>query len=447
MNELRVRILKDGSIGNGPVVYWMQRDQRADDNWALIYAQEIALKTNNPLIVVFNLVDSFIGAGLRQYYFMIEGLKDVEQRLNCYNIPFVILIGNPKEEIPKYLKEVNASLLVADFNPLKIIRRWKKEVFDFINIPFRQVDAHNIVPLWIASDKQEFAAYTIRPKITKLLNEFLTDFPELIKTNVNWEYKKEINWDLLYSVIKVDKSVSIINSVIPGSRAAIKELNNFFNYKYDKYAELRNDPTKDYQSALSPYLHFGQISAQKVAYLSSLQDVNSESKKAFLEELIIRRELADNFCYYNTRYDSVDSFPDWAKKSLKEHEKDKREYLYVLEEFEHAHTKDRLWNAAQKEMLKNGKMHGYMRMYWAKKILEWTDTPEVAMETAIYLNDKYQLDGRDPNGYAGIAWSIGGVHDRPWFDREVFGKIRYMNYNGCAKKFDVETYINNSVKF
>ncbi len=441
MNELRVRILKDGSIGNGPIVYWMQRDQRADDNWALIYAQKIALETKNPLVVIFNLVDSYIGAGFRHYYFMIEGLKEVKERLDFFGIPFVILIGSPKEEIPKYLKEVKASALIADFNPLKITRRWKKEVFDLINIPFMQVDAHNVVPLWKVSDKQEFAAYTIRPKITKLLNDYLTDFPELIKTEGIDNYKRTIDWENLYSVIKTDKYVKIAESIKPGGKAAVALFNDFLNNKYAKYAELRNDPTLDYQSGLSPYLHFGQISAQKVAYLASLVNVNPESKKAFLEELIIRRELADNFCYYNTRYDSVEGFPDWAKKSLKEHEKDKREYLYVLEEFEHAHTKDKLWNAAQKEMIKTGKMHGYMRMYWAKKILEWTDNPEVAMEIAIYLNDKYQLDGRDPNGYTGIAWSIGGVHDRPWFERVVFGKIRYMNYNGCAKKFNVEKYI------
>lgn len=441
MNQRRVKILKEGNIGKGPIVYWMQRDQRADDNWALIYAQKIAMETNNPLIVIFNLVDSFIGAGLRQYYFMIEGLKEVKERLDYYGIPFVILIGSPKEEIPKYLKEVNAACLIADFNPLKITRRWKKEVFDYINIPFRQVDAHNIVPLWVASDKQEFAAYTIRPKILNNLEEFLTDFPELIKTEANNNFVKPIDWDLLYNSLKVDKSVQIVKSIKPGAKAAFATLSNFLNNKYEKYGELRNIPTEDYQSGLSPYLHFGQISAQKVAYLASLVETNNESKKAFLEELIVRRELADNFCYYNTRYDSVESFPDWAKKSLKEHEKDRREYLYVLEEFEHAKTKDRLWNAAQKEMVNTGKMHGYMRMYWAKKILEWTDNPEVAMEIAIYLNDKYELDGRDPNGYTGIAWSIGGVHDRPWFEREVFGKIRYMNYNGCAKKFDVEKYI------
>jgi deoxyribodipyrimidine photo-lyase len=194
-------------------------------------------------------------------------------------------------------------------------------------------------------------------------------------------------------------------------------------------------------SNLSPYLHFGQISAQRIALETYKRKHNIETKDAFLEELIVRRELSDNFCFYNKNYDSFDGFPEWAKKTLNEHRKDKREFTYNLEQFEKAKTHDDLWNAAQIEMVKTGKMHGYMRMYWAKKILEWTETPEEALEFSIYLNDKYELDGRDPNGYTGCAWSIGGVHDRAWTERPVFGKIRYMNYNGAKRKFDVKRYI------
>ena len=440
MDLTRVKVLKSGEIKGGPVVYWMQRDQRTDDNWALIYAQQIALHTNNSLIVVFNLVNNFEGAALRQYYFMIEGLKEVEQNLLKLNIPFVLLIGNPKEEIPKFLKVHNASILIADFNPLKITRRWKKEIFDLIDIPFYQVDAHNIVPIWQVSDKLEYAAYTIRPKINEKINEYLTDYP-LLAVMAESEVKKiAIKWDMIYDNLNVDKTVKIIKDIIPGSKAAENILINFIN-KLNDYDKKRNDPNSNYQSGLSPYLHFGQISAQRIAYTIKLIDCNLESKEAFLEQLIVRKELSDNFCYFNTRYDSADGFPVWSKRTLLEHEKDKRDFLYVINEFEHARTHDKLWNAAQKEMVNTGKMHGYMRMYWCKKILEWTDSIEAAMEIAIHLNDKYQLDGRDPNGYAGIAWSIGGVHDRAWFERPVYGKIRYMNYNGCAKKFDVDEYI------
>jgi deoxyribodipyrimidine photo-lyase len=167
---------------------------------------------------------------------------------------------------------------------------------------------------------------------------------------------------------------------------------------------------------------------------------------AYLEELIIRRELSDNFCWYNEYYDTVESFPEWAKKSYYRFRHDKREYIYTLKQFEHAKTHDELWNAAQMEMIITGKMHGYMRMYWAKKILEWTATPTDAMNIAIYLNDTYELDGRDPNGYAGIAWSIGGVHDRAWFERPIFGQVRYMARSGCEKKFNVKAYIEKWTK-
>ena len=160
-----------------------------------------------------------------------------------------------------------------------------------------------------------------------------------------------------------------------------------------------------------------------------------------LEELVVRRELSDNFCYYNDRYDSVEGFPDCAIQTLRNHREDRRPYAYSLSQLEGAGTHDELWNAAQMEMVKKGKMHGYMRMYWAKKILEWTGSPEEAFEIALYLNNRYELDGRDPNGYAGCAWSIGGVHDRAWFERPLFGKIRYMSYNGCKSKFNVNDYI------
>jgi len=219
----------------------------------------------------------------------------------------------------------------------------------------------------------------------------------------------------------------------------MKQLGNFLEHKLAGYERDRNDPNKDGQSGLSPYLHFGQISAQRIALevLKSMKDAGS-----FLEELIVRKELSDNYCYYNQHYDDMQGFPAWAKTSLSEHEKDRREYLYTLQELELARTHDDLWNAAQQEMLQTGKMHGYMRMYWAKKILEWTESPAAAQAAAIHQNDRYELDGRDPSGYTGIAWSLGGVHDRAWKERAIFGKVRYMSYNGAKSKFDVKTYIS-----
>lgn len=422
----------------------MQRDQRVRDNWALIYAQEEAICKNTTLTVVFCVVPEFLGATERQYGFMLKGLREVEIELAKFNISFKLLTGNPPDEVIKFVKESGASLLVTDFNPLRIVSAWKKKVTENLQAEFHEVDAHNIVPCRIASDKLEFGAYTIRPKINRLLDEFLEPFPSLRKMKATPKPERT-DWDKLNSKLKINRDVKEADWILPGEKAAAKTLKNFLDTKLKIFAALRNDPNAGAVSDLSPYLHFGQISAQRIA-LETLPFIeSSESQKSFLEELIVRRELSDNFCHYNPAYDSFEGFPAWARESLNKHRRGKREFVYSLEQFEKGITHDDLWNAAQHEMIIKGKMHGYMRMYWAKKILEWSPSPESAMETAIYLNDKYELDGRDPNGYTGIAWSIGGVHDRAWTERTVFGKIRYMNFNGCKRKFDVAKYISRNL--
>ena len=445
MNDKRIRLLQNGTEGNGPVIYWMSRDQRVHDNWALLFAQKLAKERKTLLMVIFNLVQDFLEATIRQYGFMLKGLYQVEEELRKYNIPFYLLTGKPEIKIPKFINENNASILVADFDPLRIKRIWKKEVAKKINIPFYEVDAHNIVPCLYVSEKTEFAAYTIRPKIHKNLPEFLDDFPKLkrMKTNSALDNEK-INWKDIANSLKVNKEVEEVDWINPGERVAGNMLKAFLENRFTNYAEERNDPNKNVLSNLSPYLHFGQISAQRVALTINQFYQKNPSAEAFLEELIVRRELSDNFCYFNSKYDSFDGFHDWAKDTLNKHRKDKREFVYSLEEFENAQTHEDLWNAAQTELIVKGKMHGYMRMYWAKKILEWSKSPEEALKISIYLNDKYELDGRDPNGYAGCAWSIGGVHDRAWTERPVFGKIRYMNRNGAARKFDVDEYIKSN---
>lgn len=441
MNSKRVRILKDGSVKDGPVALWMSRDQRAHDNWALLFAQNLALKQGVPLCVIFCLVPDFLGATTRQYLFMLKGLREVEENLTKKNIPFFLLIGPPEDEIPKCIREYRISALVKDFDPLSVKRKWSDVVAKKTDIPVYEVDAHNIVPCWIASSKREFGAYTLRPKIQRVLPEFLDSFPQLKKHPVPWR-DTITRPDWAGSMLSLSAGhIPEITWIKPGENAASRLLTVFLKKKLLNYAIQRNDPTADGQSNLSPYLHFGHISAQRIALEVSESHISKNTRESFLEELIIRRELADNFCFYSAHYDSFAGFPDWAKKTLHEHRKDKRNYLYTSDEFERAQTHDDLWNAAQMEMMKRGKMHGYMRMYWAKKILEWTESPEQAMEIAIYLNDKYELDGRDPNGYAGIAWSIGGVHDRAWGERPIFGKIRYMSYQGCKAKFDVNNYI------
>jgi deoxyribodipyrimidine photo-lyase len=446
INEKRVRLIKEGNATSGPVVYWMSRDQRVSDNWALIFAHQLAKEKKVGLAVVFSVVPDFLDATIRQYDFMLKGLMEVEKDLTKLNIPFYLLKGNPIKEIPEILSELDVSNLVSDFDPLKIKRNWKEKIAKKIEIPFYEVDAHNIVPCFHASPKKEFGAYTIRPKIHKNLPDFLDEFPQLKKMKNNINVSEEItDWESVFSSLKVNKSVKPVTWLKPGEKAAHKTLKDFIENKLDKYAELRNDPNQNVLSNLSPYLHFGQISSQRIALIINSVG-NSPFTESFLEELIVRRELSDNYCYYNPNYDSFDGFPDWAKKTLNDHRKDKREFIYSLKEFEEAKTHEDLWNAAQSELITTGKMHGYMRMYWAKKILEWSKSPEEALKISIYLNDKYELDGRDPNGYVGCAWAIGGVHDRAWFERAVLGKIRYMNRNGAKRKFDIEKYVQRFVK-
>jgi len=437
VNSKRVKILFKGQEKKGPVIYWMSRDQRVNDNWALLYAQELAQKRDSPMAVAFCLSPEFLGAITRQYHFMLRGLKELERNLNELNIPFFLLLGDPGQEIPHFLNNHSGSVLVSDFSPLRINRDWKKAVAEKIAITFYEVDAHNIVPCWYASSKQEWAAYSFRPKVHSLLPEFLEDFPALQRHPFPWQSWGENDWKAAERSLRAD-TISEVKWIEPGEAASREHLAVFLNQRLSSYDSERNDPSRDGQSNLSPYLHFGQIAAQRVALqvLASMPDSSS-----FLEELVVRRELSDNFCYYNSYYDSFNGFPNWAKETLRIHEKDRHEYLYTLKEMQMAQTHDDLWNAAQLEMVCRGKMHGYLRMYWAKKILEWTETPADALQVAIYLNDRYEMDGRDPNGYTGIAWSIGGVHDRAWKEREIFGKVRFMSYNGAKAKFDVKAYI------
>jgi deoxyribodipyrimidine photo-lyase len=373
---------------------------------------------------------------------MLEGLRGVESDLVKQRIAFHLLRGTPEEALPQFIRTVQAGTLVTDFDPLQIRRLWKSKVARTIEIPFYEVDAHNIVPCWYASPKQEYGAYTLRPKLQRVLSEFQEDFPPLKKHPFfSKETPPETDWPRVMKTLKSDPALKAVNEIRSGEKAARRTLKTFIERKLASYDNDRNDPLKDGQSGLSPYLHFGQIAAQRVAWEVMNSVGPSDARKAFLEELIVRRELADNFCFNNPRYDRVDGFPAWAQATLDRHRRDPRDYLYTLEQFEQARTHDDLWNAAQWEMVRTGKMHGYLRMYWAKKILEWTPSPEEALKIALTLNDRYELDGRDPNGYTGIAWSLGGVHDRPWGERPIFGKIRYMSYNGCKSKFDVKGYI------
>jgi deoxyribodipyrimidine photo-lyase len=272
-----------------------------------------------------------------------------------------------------------------------------------------------------------------------VLGDFLTEFPQIQRqTAVFSENVSAPDWKRAEAIYPYSGSFPVVS----GAKAAHETLREFTDEKLFFYNEKRNNPNFDAQSMLSPYFHFGQIAPQRAALNALAADAPDEDKDSYIEELIVRRELADNYCLYNPGYDGIEGADPWALKTLDEHGSDARDYVYPFEVFDSADTHDTLWNAAQMQVKLTGRMHGYMRMYWAKKILEWTDSPETAFRYALLLNDTYALDGRDPNGYVGVAWSVAGVHDRAWTERPVYGKVRYMNRNGCRSKFDVQGYID-----
>lgn len=450
----RVRVLcgDDGTMMREckGVMYWMWRDKRVQDNWALLYAQRIALELNVPLHVAVCVPPQLGEMTIRHYTFMLEGLKEVATECSELNIGFHLLAGHPPDLLtPSFLSSHDIGLVVADFSPLREHLAWLDKVTKSLepkSISLHQVDAHNIVPIWVTSEKQEYAARTIRPKVTKNLPEFLTQFPPVIEHPVDIKGKVgKANFEAVYNSLEVDTKgwgVEPVGNFPPGTNAGLKNLKEFVDKRIKAYGGQRNDPNVAALSNMSPWVNMGQVSMQRaVLYVKKHGKSYSDSVASFVEEAVVRRELSDNFCYYNKNYDSVKGATDWAQKTLNDHKQDKREYLYTRQQLEEGKTHDDLWNAAQLQLVKEGKLHGFLRMYWAKKVLEWTESPEVALKEALRLNDRYALDGNDPNGFVGVMWSICGIHDQGWAERAVFGKIRFMNYAGCKRKFDINKFI------
>ncbi|XP_036938634.1 CPD photolyase isoform X1 [Acanthopagrus latus] len=448
LNKKRIRVISDTEKikqGSEGVLYWMSRDHRVQDNWALIHAQRLAVKENLPLHVCacLNVPKSELST-LRHYSFMLKGLEEVAEECKRLNIQFHLLHGTAGEVLPGFVSDRSLGAVVTDFSPLRGPLQWLEDIKKKLpkDIPLIQVDAHNVVPCWVASPKLEYAARTIRGKITKVLSDFLTDFPPVEKHPYTaTRTAKPVDWEQTLASLEVDRIVGETEWAKPGTKAGTAMLESFIDLRLKIFDTKRNDPNTPALSQLSPWIRFGHLSAQRVAL-----QVQHSGKKAgvtvssYIEELVVRRELTDNFCFYNKKYDSVEGAYEWAQKTLRDHAKDKRPYIYTREQLEKAKTHDKLWNAAQYQMVTEGKMHGFLRMYWAKKILEWTSSPEEALSIALYLNDRYELDGQDPNGFVGCMWSICGVHDQGWAERPIFGKIRYMNYKGCLRKFDVARF-------
>ncbi|XP_056149481.1 CPD photolyase [Lampris incognitus] len=434
--------LKQSSAG---VLYWMSRDHRVHDNWALIHAQKLAVAEKLPLhICVCLFAPKSKLSTIRHYSFMLKGLEEVAKECQALDIQFHLLHGAAGEVLPGFVSDQGFGAVVTDFSPLREPLQSLEDVKKKLaaDIPFIQVDAHNVVPCWLASNKLEYSARTIRGKITKLLPEFLTEFPLVDKHPYTaTRTAKPVDWDKALASLQVDKAVGEVEWAKPGAAAGMAMLESFIDMRLKQFATQRNDPNSVALSQLSPWIRFGQLSPQRAAIEVQQGGKNAgESVSSYIEELVVRRELTDNFCFYNKKYDSVKGANEWAQKTLKDHAKDPRPYIYTCEQLEKSKTHDKLWNAAQYQMVTEGKMHGFLRMYWAKKILEWTSSPEEALSIALYLNDRYELDGQDPNGFVGCMWSICGIHDQGWAERPIFGKIRYMNYKGCLRKFDVASF-------
>lgn len=437
--ELNNAVVREGGEY---VLYWMQASQREAYNHALEFSIELANKHGLPLLVVFGITDDYPEANERHYAFMLEGLRETATHISQRGATFRLYHGSPEKVAIESAQR--ACLVVTDRGYLHHQIAWRKAVAAAAGCPVFQVESDAVVPVEVVSEKEEYAARTIRPKITRHLKTFLVPLKRQA-INVT-EFSTEISDGLdlaspsLLSQLRLDRSVPALLSLKGGPTEAKRKLQEFISSKLANYASERNDPTKDYTSGLSHYLHFGQISPVQIALNVGASTGGKENIDAYLEELIVRRELAFNFTFYNPRYDEYAALPEWAQATLEKHRQDPREHLYTWEELENAKTHDPYWNAAMREMVRCGTMKGYMRMYWGKKILEWSKHPEEAFEQTLYLNNKYFIDGRDPNSFTNVAW-IYGKHDRPWAERPIFGTVRYMNANGLKRKFDIDQYV------
>lgn len=443
MENNRLWIYKPGSPtpGRKYVLYWMQQAQRTKGNLALDWAIQAANECHLPLLVAFALTPSFPGANARHYQFMLEGLAEVRQDLQQRGIGFVIRLGDPPDIIASLARE--AALLVGDIGYLRIQRQWRKQLAKQIDCPFSAIEADVVIPIRLVSQKEEFAARTIRPKIHRLWQRFLEETPS---PTPDMQKKcqapaSDINPSDGAGALPVDGSVAPSEHFKGGQIAAHRQLATFLRTGLPVYHEDRNDPANNLCSNMSPYLHFGQIAALDIARQVRSANAPAEAIESYLEELIVRRELSMNFVYYNSGYDKYASaIPEWARKTLAKHAGDKRPVTYTRAQLETGTTQDPYWNAAQLEMVQQGKMHNYMRMYWGKKVIEWTASPEEAYQILIEMNDRYEIDGRDANGYTGVAWCF-GKHDRPWTQRDIFGTVRYMAASGLERKFKIKQYV------
>lgn len=442
MNEVIIRIKNKNNRKINPsgnyIVYWVQTGLRIDYNYSFVLAIDKANELNKPLLVYFALKENKI-PNLRQYNFLKEGIIDFKKNLEKLGGNFLVEKVDSFEKILEIAKK--SVLVVTDFGYLKNQRFVRNNLYKKIEVPIFEVENDTFLPInLLASEKINFA-FQIRKKVFEAIPYFAKNFyiNELKnKSKIVNQSKNEI--EKMFSLLKLDKNV-FKSKFVGGETQANLILNDFIENKLPYYKKYHSDPSKDFQSNLSPYLHFGFISPVKIVFeILKKYLINDENVISFFNELLVWRELSRNFVYFEKNYDNWKNLPKWAIDTLDKHRLDKRQFIYNLNDLENAKTHDKYWNACQKELIFTGKMHGYMRMYWAKKVIEWTRDWRMAYDWLIYLNDKYELDGRDPNGYAGIAWSF-GQFDHPWKERKIFGLVRYMNDKGLERKFDMKAYL------
>ena len=441
----RILALNRKAVGRGDfVLYWMQASQRAQCNHALEYAIGRANELGLPLVAGFGLTDEYPQANARHYAFLLEGLAETATALARRGVQLVVRPGSPDRVAAELAGR--AALLVADCGYLDHQRRWRRRVARAAPCRVVQAETDVVVPVRAASEKEEYAARTIRPRLHRQWERYLVPLrPRRLR-------RDSLGLDLggidvgdphsVLDTLDVDRGVAPVSGHYRGGgRAAVRLLREFIRTKLPAYAADRNDPGLDIQSHMSPYLHFGQISPLEIALaVRAATACPPAAKDAYLEELLVRRELCMNFVFYNPAYASWRCLPSWARATLARHQSDRRERVYSRRRLESARTQDPYWNAAMREMLLTGKMHNYMRMYWGKKVLQWTRSPRAAFRLLLALNNRYFLDGRDPASYTNVAWCF-GKHDRPWGEREVFGTVRYMNAAGLERKFDMPAYL------
>lgn len=399
VNPARIFKINNKPIKEGGIIYLCEREIRAKDNFALQFALQKSKELNLPLKIIHPKINYEY---LPKQKFIDNQIAQAQKIFQKLNLDFEIIDKTPFEIV----KKLNSALLIIDFNPI-LNRTWLKN----LNFKIIEIDGYNITPARYVSDKQEYSAATLRRKIYHNIYPFLTEFENLIDEKVEADYILE----------------------------------DFIKNRLPYYAEFKNNPSKNVLSGLSKYLNWGFISSQRVALEIIKSDISFENKEVFLEELIIRKELADNFCLYAKNFKDFSGIPDWAKMSIEAHKYDIRPYIYSIQKMENAKTHDKLWNATQNQLRKDGIIHGYLRMYWAKKIMEWTNCPDEALKIAIYLNDKYAYDAPSANGYVGILWALGSLHDRAFMDYPVTGKIRRMTYDSIKRKYNIFGYLTNQI--